>query len=300
MSFSFQCLIRKHRWTGCTCTACGKTRDEGHDWSENCEKCAKCGNTRKVEPGWFWGYLHQYGVQIKPWHPNYLDEARRSPRVIRYMPGPIKARCEEEAERIITSALKAAEAGDNEPLVKAFNEVDDDLHGKTKPETALAAASSQTMDGIQATVQNYKSKLRPFGNRLRFPSDSLQYILFRDEQTMIRYYGQLKRQIESTRPPKVIEVVLCRLSNAVAMVSGLRAPWAIVWPSAWGGELEEWQSRSCQTVNDTTPGIVDAGSDYYADVRASVVEVVDWDILFPAHTAAEEVAFQPYLVDDPS
>jgi len=37
-----------HNWTGCKCTACGKTRNEGHDWSKNCEKCAICGMTRST------------------------------------------------------------------------------------------------------------------------------------------------------------------------------------------------------------------------------------------------------------
>lgn len=40
---SIKCGLGLHRWVGCKCTACGKTRDEGHDWSRDCEKCARCG-----------------------------------------------------------------------------------------------------------------------------------------------------------------------------------------------------------------------------------------------------------------
>lgn len=38
----------EHAWDGCTCTVCGKTRDEEHDWSKDQEKCARCGRTRTV------------------------------------------------------------------------------------------------------------------------------------------------------------------------------------------------------------------------------------------------------------
>jgi hypothetical protein len=37
------CMIGLHNWDGCKCAKCGKVRDEGHDWSQNCEKCARCG-----------------------------------------------------------------------------------------------------------------------------------------------------------------------------------------------------------------------------------------------------------------
>jgi uncharacterized protein (TIGR02145 family) len=42
---SFKCTVGLHTWDGCTCTACGKIRDEEHDLSHNCEKCSKCGKT---------------------------------------------------------------------------------------------------------------------------------------------------------------------------------------------------------------------------------------------------------------
>ena len=37
-----KCIFGFHRWDGCKCSACGKIRDEGHDWSANCERCATC------------------------------------------------------------------------------------------------------------------------------------------------------------------------------------------------------------------------------------------------------------------
>ena len=41
-----------HKWKGCTCTKCGKVRDKNHDWSENCQKCAICGNSRQEAHNW--------------------------------------------------------------------------------------------------------------------------------------------------------------------------------------------------------------------------------------------------------
>jgi hypothetical protein len=37
------CILRFHSWNGCSCSKCGKIRDEGHNWSQDCEKCSKCG-----------------------------------------------------------------------------------------------------------------------------------------------------------------------------------------------------------------------------------------------------------------
>jgi hypothetical protein len=48
----FSCFIGMHAWAGCKCTACGKTRYEGHDWSKDCEKCAKCGMVREDAHIW--------------------------------------------------------------------------------------------------------------------------------------------------------------------------------------------------------------------------------------------------------
>ncbi|MDR3690451.1 MAG: ankyrin repeat domain-containing protein [Fimbriimonas sp.] len=43
---TIKCLVGSHLWNGCKCTACGKTRDEAHDWSKDCEKCFACARTR--------------------------------------------------------------------------------------------------------------------------------------------------------------------------------------------------------------------------------------------------------------
>ena len=44
------CLF--HKWDGCVCTKCGKTRDEGHSYGKvegRCaEKCARCGKEREA------------------------------------------------------------------------------------------------------------------------------------------------------------------------------------------------------------------------------------------------------------
>jgi len=47
---SFKCKIGIHSWNGCTCTECGKIRDEQHDW-KGCE-CSKCGKTRNEQHDW--------------------------------------------------------------------------------------------------------------------------------------------------------------------------------------------------------------------------------------------------------
>ena len=48
---NFKCLF-VHKWDGCTCTKCGKTRDKNHDWSKDCEQCSKCGKTREGNHNW--------------------------------------------------------------------------------------------------------------------------------------------------------------------------------------------------------------------------------------------------------
>ena len=49
---TFACLLGMHNWTGCKCSGCGKVRDEGHDWSKDCEKCSRCGTTRNHAHRW--------------------------------------------------------------------------------------------------------------------------------------------------------------------------------------------------------------------------------------------------------
>ena len=46
------CNFGFHKWEGCKCTACGKTRDQEHDWGKNCEKCAKCEKVRQNAHEW--------------------------------------------------------------------------------------------------------------------------------------------------------------------------------------------------------------------------------------------------------
>ena len=46
------CTFGFHKWTGCKCSACAKTRNEGHDWSKDCEKCARCGAARASAHRW--------------------------------------------------------------------------------------------------------------------------------------------------------------------------------------------------------------------------------------------------------
>lgn len=46
------CWIGHHLWEGCTCSKCGKNRDEEHDWSKDCEKCSNCHKTRMNVHDW--------------------------------------------------------------------------------------------------------------------------------------------------------------------------------------------------------------------------------------------------------
>jgi len=52
---SFSCRIGLHKWNGCICETCRRTRatsDDQHDWTKNCEKCARCGQTRTGRHNW--------------------------------------------------------------------------------------------------------------------------------------------------------------------------------------------------------------------------------------------------------
>jgi len=44
-----RCLFG-HKWNGCKCEKCGKTRDKQHDW-EGCI-CKKCGKPRNEQHDW--------------------------------------------------------------------------------------------------------------------------------------------------------------------------------------------------------------------------------------------------------
>ena len=49
---AISCMLGFHDWNGCKCYRCGKTRNEGHDWNNDCEKCSKCHATRKNAHKW--------------------------------------------------------------------------------------------------------------------------------------------------------------------------------------------------------------------------------------------------------
>lgn len=49
---SITCVLGFHKWEGCKCLKCGKTRDEDHDWGKSCEKCTRCGATRQNAHQW--------------------------------------------------------------------------------------------------------------------------------------------------------------------------------------------------------------------------------------------------------
>lgn len=42
----------KHNWNGCKCTFCAQTRDKQHDWRNDCERCLKCGAVRQQGHDW--------------------------------------------------------------------------------------------------------------------------------------------------------------------------------------------------------------------------------------------------------
>lgn len=49
---NLRCMFGFHRWVGCKCEKCGATRNENHDWSQNCEKCAICDTERRDAHDW--------------------------------------------------------------------------------------------------------------------------------------------------------------------------------------------------------------------------------------------------------
>lgn len=49
---NIKCLLGSHDWFFCQCRQCGKKRNKGHDWSQNCEICEKCGLVRQNAHTW--------------------------------------------------------------------------------------------------------------------------------------------------------------------------------------------------------------------------------------------------------
>lgn len=49
---NLRCTLGSHQWKACKCLNCGKQRDQEHDWSRDCEKCACCGVRRVCTHTW--------------------------------------------------------------------------------------------------------------------------------------------------------------------------------------------------------------------------------------------------------
>ena len=43
MRLRLTCIFGRHDWHGCKCLSCGRTRADGHDWSDSCNSCRVCG-----------------------------------------------------------------------------------------------------------------------------------------------------------------------------------------------------------------------------------------------------------------
>jgi hypothetical protein len=49
---NFTCVLGIHKWEGCRCLKCTKTRDDAHDLTKDCERCARCGTSRQNAHEW--------------------------------------------------------------------------------------------------------------------------------------------------------------------------------------------------------------------------------------------------------
>ena len=49
---SFLCRCGFHKWNGCTCGLCAKSRNQEHEWSKDCEQCSRCGRARSGAHAW--------------------------------------------------------------------------------------------------------------------------------------------------------------------------------------------------------------------------------------------------------
>ena len=172
------------------------------------------------------------------------------------------------------------------------------LFGSSKPPT-LATKTSPGSDG--STPTNYKSRLRPFGNKLRYPSKYLQYFVFIDEEHMRTYYSALKRHINAgDLPPRIIEVCMVRLKDdCLPAVRAYRAPYAIVWTEQGEDEFHLWAVACVQHVNGiATMRFANHGSEHFDYVKEAIVKVYDWDILFPKGIEKDRESLARYLTDD--
>ena len=62
------CLFNVHKYVGCECIRCHKTRNLDHDWSENCNKCLRCGMQREDEHDWKGCTCSKCGVKRNEQH----------------------------------------------------------------------------------------------------------------------------------------------------------------------------------------------------------------------------------------
>lgn len=59
------CLLG-HKWDGCICLKCSKTRDVGHDWDLCKGKCRRCGKKCTVKHNWNYCTCTIYGEKRGP------------------------------------------------------------------------------------------------------------------------------------------------------------------------------------------------------------------------------------------
>jgi len=46
------CKLGFHSWCGCKCKSCGGLRDQDHSWATDCKTCTRCGRTRAEAHDW--------------------------------------------------------------------------------------------------------------------------------------------------------------------------------------------------------------------------------------------------------
>jgi hypothetical protein len=65
---NFRCILG-HRWNGCKCENCGKTRDKEHDYvfikEKCCKKCTVCGSELALEHVLSGGKCVKCGIDVK-------------------------------------------------------------------------------------------------------------------------------------------------------------------------------------------------------------------------------------------
>ncbi len=71
------CTFGFHKWVGCKCSTCGKTRNKGHDWSKDCESCSQCGKTRSNCHAWNSIRCTQCGKSRDPGNEKFVINTRK-------------------------------------------------------------------------------------------------------------------------------------------------------------------------------------------------------------------------------